>query len=393
MYLLQFKNTSIMKKILISVSLLVTGCSGETSVDIPEEIAAMQNVAIYPGDADPLNNITLTEVARFGDTDELFIRSISGIDVDDRGTLFLADRAEATLHVYDAMGEYQYSIGRKGEGPGEFNAVYAPRLHENELYVLDVMQQRVSVFNPDDGTFLRDHPLGRNSRDTSGFPVSFSPITDNRFLVYYNRMRQDGDLFFHTPIASLLDENGNTLASDFIDFKPGEMFMLRDENSIQIMPLPFMRGSQTGLTRNETVLWGYTDRIFLKEISLEGEYIRGIYHARANPSLNRAAMMEQFDDDAVREGIRSLDIPGTRPAFQTFRIDDRNRIWLRLNTDDLENVEWWVLDETGEKLATFTRSEEEHLELVKREYIYFRQTDEDTGIQEIVKYRVEMESR
>jgi len=169
------------------------------------------------------------------------------------------------------------------------------------------------------------------------------------------------------------------------------MFMIRGENSIQIMSMPFMRDSHSDLDSDENIIWGYSDRIFLQVVSLDGEYLRSFYHARDNPPLDRAAMLSRYEDAAVRESIRSLDIPDTRPAFQYFRIDDKNPIWISLNTKDEDESEIWVLDPTGEKLAQFTRPVIQRLLLVKDGYAYFREENND-GLQEVVKYRVEFSS-
>ncbi len=98
---------------------IFTSCnSGSQDIEIPEDIAALENIAVYSGDAAPLHDITFEQQARFGDTDDVLIGSMAGVAVADDGTLFLADRNEAVVHVYNASGEYQsttriYGIGTK----------------------------------------------------------------------------------------------------------------------------------------------------------------------------------------------------------------------------------------------------------------------------------------
>ena len=369
---------------------LLYGCSSEPEIEIPEDIAAMENVALFSGDVAPAYEIELNRVAEFGDTDEIFIRNISGIAVDDDGRLFMADSQEAKIHVYNKNGEYLKSMGRRGEGPGEFTATFNPRLQNDKLYVLDTQQQRVSVFDALNYQFIRNIPLGGGSMDISGFPVGFEPLSDNRILATYNSMVRDGDRFIRTPMLKIMDAHGEELASDIVELTPGEMFMIQSETSIQIMSLPFMRQSHRVLDGNENLLWGYTGRVHLKFVSLDGEYLRSIYYSRSNPPLNRSAMLANFEDEGVRESVRALDIPETRPAFQAFRVDDENRIWITLFTEDENENEIWVLDESGEKLAEFRRSASNSLQLVKDNYAYFLEVEEETGLQKIVKYEVEL---
>jgi hypothetical protein len=352
----------------------------------------MENLAVYSGLEEPQYDISLTEQARFGDTDEIFISTISGIAVDDNGNLFLADQSEATVHSYDADGQYRFSIGRRGEGPGEFNAAYQPRIHNGELFVLDINQQRISVFNPVDGSFLRTHPLGGGTDDFSGFPVQAEPLSDGRFLVFYNQMDRDGEKFLMGRIPRILDGEGNVLSSGFVEFDPAEMFMLQSDNNIRVMSLPFMGSTYADVSPAEEIVSGFSDRILLHAFNMEGDTIRSIYHSREKPPLDRDGMIANYEDEAMKDALRNMDIPDTRQAFTDIETDDQNRIWITLTTMNEEENEIWVLAQTGEKLAAFTRPATDMMELVRDGHVYFRVTDEETGIVEVVKYGFSLES-
>ena len=375
----------------ITLLFIISACSpGTPDVEIPEDIAAMENVAIYPGDAEPKYDISFSKGAVFGDTDEIFISSISGIAVDESGNLFLADNSEAVVHAYDAEGNYRFKIGRRGEGPGEFNSTYQPTLHNGNLYVLDIQQQRVSVFNPSDGSFIQNIRMGGGGQDFSGFPLGFYPLSGDRFLVYYNSVERDGERFQRKFFPRILDSEGEVLQSDIVDFKPGEMFMLQSENRFQIMSLPYMGESRYSLTQDEEIIWGFTDRVFLQVVSTDGEYKRAIYHSRQNPPLDRTAFLENYEDEAIRNSIRELGIPDVRQAFQTFIVDSEDRIWIALTTEDTDENEWWVLDKEGEKLAAFMRPASDRLLTAKNGNAYFFEESE-VGLQEVVSYRIEFE--
>src|SRR6056297_2561551 len=128
----------ILKPCIVFFVITVTSCSsGDVEVNVPEDVAALENVAVYAGETAPLYDISLERQARYGDTDDVYRGSVAGVAVAEDGTLYLADRTEAVIHVYSAAGEYQTTIGGKGEGPGEFLSVSSVRLHEGELFALD----------------------------------------------------------------------------------------------------------------------------------------------------------------------------------------------------------------------------------------------------------------
>jgi len=81
---------------------------------------------------------------------------ISHICVDGNGRIYVLDRRESHVKLFDQNGLYIRTIGRQGQGPGEFNRpffIYYPR---NELLVMEF--DRLSFFSPE-GKLLRVVPM------------------------------------------------------------------------------------------------------------------------------------------------------------------------------------------------------------------------------------------
>lgn len=371
-------------------SLYLCACNSEPNIDIPGDIASLEHVSIYDGNEPPVYEIYYEREVQFGDTEELFIGSVSGVDVDMNGRVYLADRNRAKVHVYDPDGSYQFSFGGSGEGPGEFTGVSQPILYKDRIYVLDVMQQRISEFDPADGRFIRSINLGDGQVNMGGFPISFHPISEDRFLVFFNHMEPGDGKYYRNVDLKLLDSQGEVLSENFLEFKQGEMFMIQTETMIQIMSLPFMRQSFAAIDQNENIVWGHSERLFFQRADLSGDTLSSFYHAKPNPELDIDALLSQYEDRTVRQSIRELEIPDTKPAYKGFRIDDENRIWLQLLSDDDDELEWWILSEQGEKLAQFGRSSNDQLEKVKNEKAYFFEEDEDGSIR-VVRYSIHLQ--
>lgn len=84
------------------------------------------------------------------------IGDVSGVAVDGNGNVYVTDRLAAKIWVFDRDGRFQLAIGRKGQGPGEFEAPTGSRVGPDErLYVRDVY--RVTVFGPDPTSGLLSH--------------------------------------------------------------------------------------------------------------------------------------------------------------------------------------------------------------------------------------------
>lgn len=80
---------------------------------------------------------------------------VSGIGFGPGGSFVVADVRSSRITRYDAKGRLLGVIGRRGRGPGEFQAPMFPVIDDRgRIHVMDLQQPRISVFNPD-GTLLR----------------------------------------------------------------------------------------------------------------------------------------------------------------------------------------------------------------------------------------------
>ena len=69
------------------------------------------------------------------------------------GTMYIAQRKDANVRVYSADGELLATIGRSGDGPGEFRSIDRLGFLEDTLYVTDSSLGRISYFG--DSRFLK----------------------------------------------------------------------------------------------------------------------------------------------------------------------------------------------------------------------------------------------
>jgi 6-bladed beta-propeller len=67
-----------------------------------------------------------------------------------RGRVYVADDLRHAVFVFDSVGRFVRSVGRRGNGPGEFQAPWRIALDASDsLFVWDVSLARVSVYAPD----------------------------------------------------------------------------------------------------------------------------------------------------------------------------------------------------------------------------------------------------
>ena len=88
--------------------------------------------------------------------------------------------------------------------------------------------------------------------------------------------------------------------------------------------------------------------------------------------------------------VSQNDLPETWPAIDNILADDEGRLWVATIVEDLSVYEWWVLEDSGELITKFKWPRDEPIEVVKNGKIYTRETDEDTGLQRVVRYGIGM---
>ena len=85
------------------------------------------------------------EIAAIGLSD------ISGFDVDSEGNIYLRNRpdsAEKHFFKFDSTGQFTAAFGSNGQGPGEFNWAWLPRISQtDEIFVSDLFQRKLVVFD------------------------------------------------------------------------------------------------------------------------------------------------------------------------------------------------------------------------------------------------------
>ena len=105
--------------------------------------------SVWEGEATLVPEVSIGEVE--GEEEYLF-GSIWSIAVDDDRNVYAFDGQAHHVRVYDPEGVYVETLGRRGEGPGEFRSAQAIGvLPDGRLVVRDSGNKRVAVFGPGPG--------------------------------------------------------------------------------------------------------------------------------------------------------------------------------------------------------------------------------------------------
>lgn len=383
----------------VTACLLLTGfagCSNEPPVDVPAEIAALDNLLLIPMDARPLHTLYLHRVAIYGDTEDVIIGRLGMLAVDKNGRVYLADVSQSVIHIYKQDGSYLANIGGEGDGPGEFRQIRAIQTEGDQIHILDMSSMRISTYDLNTLMFTGDLTVSFDfdfSGGFSSFPQSFYIKDDEYFIIHFG-VSYSGELNGDEPtvIGRLMNREGGELTEQKLyEFPAPEILIHRDGSSMHMMGMDYKRQPKIFFT-GQYMINGWTEDLLFSVYNMDGRYSHAIYQPIDKIKLNRNDVVGIYADrdEPWRSMVRNDNMPDTWPAFSNALADDKGRIWAALFDEDDEIWNWRVFTQDGELYASFNWPREIEIREIRNGFVYTRETNEETGLQEIVKYQIEL---
>ena len=106
---------------------------------------------------------------RVGNFSPSILASIGAFDVDADGNFYIFDPHLKKLQVVDSKGKYLRTIGRAGQGPGEYQFLNEVRVMGSQVYAADSSQNKIIIYSKN-GRFLKESRLKINFVDAYFLP-------------------------------------------------------------------------------------------------------------------------------------------------------------------------------------------------------------------------------
>lgn len=258
------------------------------------------------------------------------------------GGVVVADGAQRLLY-FDAAGAHLSTVGREGEGPGEFRAIgWIASAAEDSLVVYDPRNGRVSVFTPS-GEHARTVTLGEPGAPP---PTLVGRFPDGSFLAT-RRIPADpppgGSGIVRADVAlSRIASDGARV--DSLGLVPAdEAFVVQGI----VMRPAYLR--QTHFALGEQGVWVTPSGGF--EIRLHEADGRLARIARkVHPTL---AFTEEDRTETPLPPSVEIEFPETLPAISDILLDDSGNLWVEAFAREGEGARAWsVFDPEGHLLTT-----------------------------------------
>jgi len=366
--------------LLISVFFLFVSCQKQKT-EWKGTIEKVGGVTIVRNPKEPMYGedvFSLEEELSIGETEgrEEYMFNRIAIDVDDDGNLYILDNIAIEIRVFDKHGNYLYSIGQKGQGPGEIQRPSLPPFQitpQNEILVSDPPTRRI-IFYSLQGDYLRQistasirgifYLIKIDSKGNFIVNLGYAPVFE---------IKQELKMFNPelSPLVSLKALKGDP-------YQPGVTRLFKPWISFVI-------------TQDNKIIWGTSNKYEFYILNSNAKVIKMIYK-----DYDRVEILEKYKE-RIKERYRSagrkvkVHFPKHFPAFNDMYIDDEGRLFVQTyeRVKDKEQYYYFdVFDSIGKYIAKIPiKAGRPRQYIWKKNKLYTVEEDEE-GYQYVKRYKV-----
>lgn len=330
-----------------------------------------------------------------------FFSGINSIAVDNSGSIYICDFDAHNIRKFNAKGEYVKTIGKEGQGPGDFNSPLKIEIVQDRLVVWESGNMRISVLNLD-GDFIKSIP--HNFMEL-GWLYDIKALPNKRMIfetqVSYRRGPSRPWECYLRLFSYDLEHIKDLYEKEFWTRKN-----ITEPRAMSI-PIPFSAKVHWDVAPKGNIVIGFSESYKIeihdplkgKISSFEHKYEpvevikkdKELYFAgmTVSTSVGGAREVKQGAPDYI---VKNTEFPKYKPAFDDIKCDSEGNIWVHTFRKDRkeESRSFDVFNEEGHFINR-VRIEGERLyprrAKIKNRSFCIVEADKD-GYQKLVKYRI-----
>ncbi len=327
-------------------------------------------------------------IGREDDENYMFYRGVR-IAVDSEENIFVLDSGNCRIQKYDKTGNYLQTIGRKGEGPGEFEDPAVIYLDSaDEIFVYDSRRRNINLFEKN-GDFKRVIRL-------PSFTYYFGATKEKNVLMMYTSSSSEKRRVGKRSLV-IINPEGNiikTIASYPYQLTP------RIKN--HMLGNPYRHRLYFFPAKEEGGIYGHSSEYKLFVLDSSGDLSCIIEMDKSPDPITNKDKNRQIDkylesqerfprgEKLSRSEVkRGYIFPKFKPFFSDIISDNEGHIYVRrfklYNPDDsslyydLFNGEGYYIYKI--KIPLYTN-------IIKKGYVYSVKDDPDTGYVKVKRYKI-----
>jgi hypothetical protein len=280
------------------------------------------DLIVFRNPQEPLYKIPifeLTEELSLGGPDvqgDYAFDRIRDIVVDDSGSIYVLDPRDSHVKVFDPSGTYVRTIGRLGQGPGEFEGPMTLSLNRAAGELAVHQPYRMTFFKPD-GTFLRDVSF-RGASTMLG-------RVDSRGHIYLNEL----DMGDQGPrlVIKKFGPDGSVLAE--VIGSPAPITPKGATRTTRIKPNSLMPASYFHFDQADNVVYGYSQTYELMLLRASDAKPFKKIALSYDPVEVASAEKKELEKEIPPGSGLEFDFPKYHPAYSRFFLSDLGHLFVQ----------------------------------------------------------------
>jgi len=383
---------------------LLTACAPEPiefpdwTIPVPEGTPILEYAAVPMEER--TERIELAEdlvIGQRGDDPNYILYRPGHVIADSEGRIFVLDRGNFRIQIYDSEGECLMTLGQQGQGPGEFLAINGLALTGDRIVAVDRRNSRYTVFAAG-GELLDTIPYNRSI----GTVFRLTGLTDGSALAmrtYPPPEVEEWELETSRRGLALLSKE-MTLVKDIVEFPE-----YREPMAIRGSPGSVMAGMVVSLphpvhqaiaTPSGEVYAAITSEYQVFSFRPDGQMVWALRVPWPRSPITDEEIEGEIAAFRSRRGWGNFDRSGyewpeLRPALERIAVDGKGNLYVYLHPSSTE-------DENEERMVDVYSPDGEHLfsglippitwRSAGDDYVYTLESDDQTGDERVVRYRL-----
>ncbi len=390
--------TLLISVVFIFLLIILSNSFGQKELEWKGDIEFEKGVKVIKNPKEPLyGNITfeLEEDLSIGNEDDenyLFYK-VGDIQVDTDGNIYVLDSGNHRLQVFNKNGNYIRTLGKRGQGPGEFNTPVRLQLDDKKgnIYVADNILRKIIIFDKEGKYIDKDIPLVEilsdfclDSESSIWGKFYFPGMDTYHFIKKVNLTGKVEKTFIEIPyydsrLKLSYSKVGNT------SYMGGYFFTHGYEHDIFLSKID-----------NHTFIYGNSKKYELIKVDITGETIfimRKDETPKEITNSEKERVKNRIKGNLMKKGYYvpeiSINFPKYMPYFYSIITDNKGRIYVRKNPlprYSSVNHEYDLYNKEG--LYLYKIHLDHYPDVINNGYIYTRISDEETGEEQIKRYKI-----
>lgn len=341
-----------------TLALLLAGCGasssdatggGATIDTLPGGIVSVTNHA--PADSGQWS-LVLERTIQPADDSAGALRDPADLILLDDGTVFVADEKPVEVMRFDPSGRYVGSVGREGEGPGEYRSAWLT-YRGDTLVVHDPSAARAGTFRISTNTPLLQRPttpryfsrIGLDGAGRAVVPVMLPPDSTKPPRRGFIRFSLDGTALDTAYLPEHPKSDKRWLVREGKVVRMEMLVPLQPQDMSVADPVGGFVVGWSGEYQLRATRNGQDTTMLFSRPRPSGSVSAAEKQAIVDERIN--ANKQYTPEPVLRASLLTSAIPDERPAFDQIAVDRSGRRWVRLSTSDTTTVRFDLFDPNG----------------------------------------------